>query len=284
MLLCLLAALAAPMPAPTPPLPPDKIFANARLAMYLRNFPRYVRYVVDVQSTAYGKHYHEGYELLLRTHDDTLAVEQDPIYTSNKPPQPYGFSFFGINKQGKAPDHIEPPFGVPLMSATYDFGLAVPPAPKNEDERSAQARARVLGHVEVLGKEYGVSYLGEETVDGHATYHLALTPLDHPDFNRVREIWVDTKTFNVWKLVTQGIFAGGPAAGALWTVNFIDLHGWWFIRTESTRSTFTLGGHLFGGATTYDGVTYTFGDYAYPGFISDLEFQLPPVSTDAVQE
>jgi hypothetical protein len=292
----LIAALSAVVMGATPepygPITPDKIFANARLAMYLRTYPRYLSYLIDIQSNALGKHYHEGYRVMLRTHDNDIIVKQTPVYTTNKPPNPYGWTFFGIDKTGKAPDHIEPPFGPPLMSATFDFGLSRPPHPPSLEELAIQAlegasptpTPKVIGNIAVSGADYHVDLIDIEPLDGYNVYHLRLTPLFDPSQNRLRELWVDTQTFNVVKLVTEGIFETGPAANALWTVSFIDLHGYWLIRTETTDATLSTGGGMFGGGTTYHGVNYTFGAYAYPGYISELEFAEPPIHTDAIQE
>ena len=66
----MIAAIAAALVQPTPAgLTAAEIFAKARLAMYLHSYPRFVTYVIDVQSDAYGKHYHEGYNAALRTKD-----------------------------------------------------------------------------------------------------------------------------------------------------------------------------------------------------------------------
>jgi len=300
------AAAASPTASPSPPsgyqalhppapgapqttihgLSANEIFAKARLAMYLRRYPRYVAYVIDIQSNAYGKHYHEGYRALLRTHDDALVVHQTPIYTSNEPPNPYGFSFFGINPEGKPRDHIDPPSGVPLMSATYDFDLARGPSPRRYggDDDASSSPAPVIGTIAVNASDYAVTFLGEDSIDGNPVYHLGLSALDDPQHNRVRELWVDESTYDVRKLVTDGIFEKGPASTVPWTVTFIDLHGWWFIRTELTTATLRGPGHFLSAGTEYDGVEYTFGRYEYPGLISDLEFTDFGISTDAVQE
>src|SRR5215469_9391380 len=230
------ALIAFASPAPVSTLPPSApspstlsaqtIFAKARTAMYLRTYPRYVAYIIDVQSNAYGKHYHEGYRALLRTHDDALVVHKTPIYTSNKPPNPYGFSFFGINPEGKPSDHIDPPFGVPLMSATFDFDLARGPTPRHHSDDDAEGDLPpVIGTVKVTAADYAVTLLGVEDLDGAQVYHLRLQPLTDPAHDRVRELWVDTQTFDVRKLVTEGIFESGPPTTAMWTVNFIQLHG-----------------------------------------------------------
>jgi hypothetical protein len=270
------------------PLSPQKIYENARLAAYLRTYPRYLTYVIDVQSTAYSTHYHEGYRALLRTQDDALTVKQQPIYTTNKAPAPYGFTFFGLHKTGKPQDHIDPPFGVPLISATYDFGLAEAPVSRGdlgprEEAIQSLLGVPVIGHVAVSGADYAISLVGQESLDGVDVYHLKMRPLHQPDQYRLRELWVDARTFDVRKLVTQGIFPGGPAAHAMWTVAFIELHGWWFIRTESTPQTLRWGRKMFSPGTEYHGITYTFGDYAYPDLISTLEFSVPQISTNAIQ-
>jgi hypothetical protein len=288
MLACVLAvALSIAQPSPGPSLTPGKILANTRLAMFLRDYPRYLTYIIDIQSDAYGRHYHEGYRALLRTVDGSLVVKRTPIYSSNKPINPYGFSFFGLNKVGNPADHIEPPFGVPLMSATYDFGLARAPATRMSNAAEAAAeelsQVPVIGRINVTAGDYDAVLIGEETLDDHPVYHLGLTPLRDSDQNRLRELWVDKETFDVWKLVTEGIFPGGPAASVSWTVNFIHLHGHWLIRTESTSATLTSHPHLFGGQTQYKGVNYTFGAYGFPDYVSDLEFLGTEMDTDAVQ-
>ena len=254
--------------------------------MYLRSYPRYVAYVIDIQSTAYGKHYHEGYRALLRTYDDALVVKQSPVYTSNLPVNPYGFSFFGLNREGKPQDHIEPPFGVPWMSATYDFDLARGPVPKREDALALPepSPAPVIGRVAVTGGDYDVTLVGREALDGADVYHLSLRPLRDPFQNRVRDLWVDAKSFDVRKLVTDGIFTRGPATTVPWTVTFVQLHGHWFIRQEVTTATVRITSHVFGGSTAYQGVNYTFGLYEYPGLIPDLEFIPYGVVTDAIQQ
>jgi hypothetical protein len=273
-------------PAATRGLSAATIFAKARLAMYLRTYPRYVAYIIDVQAnTNYGKHYHEGFRALLRTHDGALAVHSTPVYTSNQPPNPYGFSFFGINPEGKPRDHIDPPFGIPLMSATYDFDLARGPTPQHYGGAiPPEEQAPIIGRIEVSGADYDVALLGEDEIDGNPVYHLSLTPREDPEHNRVRELWVDERTFDVRRLVTDGIFEQGPPTTVRWTVNFIDLHGWWFIRTETTNATLRGPGHFLAAGTEYEGVTYTFGRYEYPGLISDLEFTDFNLSTNAVQE
>ena len=288
MIACIVAlavAGAGARPPSTPSLSAGTIFAKARVAMYLREYPRYVAYIIDIQATAYGKHYHEGYRAMLRTHDNALVVKSTPVYTTNLPVNPYGFSFFGIDKLGKPRDHIEPPFGVPWMSATYDFDLARPPAPKiGETPNPDTEEARVMGRIEVTGGDYDVSLLGKEKDDGVDAYHLALAPLRDPERNRLRELWVDAKTFDVRKLITYGIFPKGPPASVPWTVRFIQLQGHWFIRQETTTATLSTPGHLFGGSTEYQNINYTFGLYEYPRLISDLEFIPFGVSTDAVQQ
>lgn len=273
-------------PPATKGLSASTIFAKARLEMYLRSYPRYVAYVVDIQAnTNYGKRFHEGFRELLRTHDGALAVHSVPIYTSNAPPNPYGFSFFGINPEGNPRDHIDPPFGVPLMSAIYDFDLARGPTPKHYGgDVPAEEQPPIIGRIAVSAADYDVTLLGEDSIDGNPVYHLSLTPRDDPERNRVRELWVDERSYDVRKLVTDGIFDEGPATTVPWTVTFIDLHGWWFIRTESTTATTQGPRHFIFGGTSYEGVNYTFGRYEYPGLISDYEFLHFGPATQAVQE
>jgi hypothetical protein len=285
MIACAVAlAIAVATPTPSPQLSAGTIFARARLAMFLRSYPRYVAYIVDIQSTAYGKHYHEGYRAMLRPHDNALTVKSSPIYSTNQPDNPYGFSFFGLNREGKPEDHIEPPFGYPLMSAIFDFDLARSPTARPPGAEPIESPAPVIGQIAVTGGDYNVTLAGNELLDGFDVYHLTLVPLKDPDQNRIRDLWVDVKTFDVRKLVTMGIFEKGPPTTVPWTVTFIQLQGHWFIRQEVTTATLRTPGHLFGGSTEYRGINYTFGAYEYPAFIPDLEFIELGNPTDAIQE
>ena len=283
------APAASAAPAGTSTLSARTIFDKARLAMYLRTYPRYLAYIIDIQSTAYGKHYHEGYRAMLRTYDGALVVKNAPLYSSNQPPNPYGFSFFGLDPVGKPSDHIPPPFGVPWMSATYDFDLSRGPQPRHYGSEPPAPGATepppVLGQINVTSSDYDVTLLGREIDDGADVYHLALRPLDNPERNRVRELWVDASSFEVRKLVTQGIFEKGPPTTVPWTVTFMELHGHWLIRQEVTTATLAGPAQLFGGPV-YHGIDYTFGAYAYPGLISDLEFSTIDYDqpTNAIQE
>jgi hypothetical protein len=114
-------------------------------------------------------------------------------------------------------------------------------------------------------------------------YHLKLTPIDRPDQYRLREAWVDTQAFVIWKLRSAGIFDDGPATTVPWDAEYTVVDGHWFMSSEYTSSTIRTGGFLQNTPpVNYDGMSFTFSDFEYPVDTLDLDF-FSEVKTQAMQ-
>jgi hypothetical protein len=77
---------------------------------------------------------------------------------------------------------------------------------------------------------YTISLAGLEAVDGHATYHLKLTPDDEPDKHNLRDLWVDRTTFDLRKAHFVGTYSPDgvePASPSDVTVLFGPIGEYW---------------------------------------------------------
>jgi hypothetical protein len=77
--------------------------------------------------------------------------------------------------------------------------------------------------------DYAIENVGIESVNGHATYHLILRPLRNPSTHIVRELWVDVRTFDIWKAHYVGIVDTQPPAPAEFTSYFAPVAGYWVV-------------------------------------------------------
>lgn len=266
------------------------IFDNALHTLRTFDYPPVVSFIVTSRSTIGGKPFIEEFRSSLRTSDGIVITHSVPVVTTNQPENPWGWrinipilsALFPSQRKG----NYSQPFGVPEISPTYAFGLLprkpteFPGMRTSDDEDSG---VRSLGRVLSIARDYEAELLDVEPYRNRYVYHLKLTPIDRPDYYRLREAWVDTQGFIIWKLRSAGIFDEGPATTVPWDAEYTVADGHWFMASEYTASTIKTGGLLSNSPpVNYDGVSYTFSDFAYPQDTMDLDF-FSEVKTDAVQ-
>ncbi len=77
-----------------------------------------------------------------------------------------------------------------------------------------------------------------ENVDGHRAYHLELRPRSDPQRHNLRDLWIDTTTYDLWKLHFVGRYAptpDAPSSPTEATVYFRNVLGCWVV----TRAVWT---------------------------------------------
>lgn len=83
---------------------------------------------------------------------------------------------------------------------------------------------KTIAVVSSRGHLYDVALAGTDTIEGHHVYHIVLHPRHDPQQNALRDLWIDTATFDVWRAdyVTSPDFemVGGEAD---LTVDFITV-------------------------------------------------------------
>ena len=72
---------------------------------------------------------------------------------------------------------------------------------------------KTIARVVVYGPpKYVIELSGIETVDGHPCYHLRLRPLSDPQRHNLRQLWVDTTTYDLWKATFDDSYQPLPTA------------------------------------------------------------------------
>lgn len=265
------------------------IFANALHTLRTFEYPDVISFLVTARSTIDGKPFIESFRSSLRTNDGVVTTHSVPVATTNKPENPWGWRvnipILGALFPNQRKGNYSQPFGVPEISPAYAFGLlprtpAVFPGVRTPEP---EIDVKTLGRIQSVARDYDATLLGVEQYHSRWVYHLKLTPLARPDFYRVREVWVDTQAFVIWKLRSSGIFESGPATTVPWDVEYTIADGHWLMASEYTDSTIRTGGFLANTPTVnYDGVAYTFSDFDYPTDVLDVDF-FSETKTQAIQ-
>ncbi len=244
------------------------------------SYPPFVSFAVNVRATIGAKPFAESFQSIVRTRDDIVATHSIPFATTNKPENPYGTDIMILGLRLHPTRHNEnheEPFGVPQISPLYSFGLRPPgeimpslfptPEPEATDIRS-------LGRIESFAREYDVTLAGIEPYGPRYVYHLVLRPVSEPTRYRIRDLWVDTQTFVPLKLRSAGIFPQGQAAALNWDVAYTVVNGFWLMDREWAETPVRTGGGFLAAtkATVYEGLTYSFSDFAFPKQIFDFAF------------
>lgn len=272
----MLAAAGALSPAAASP-DPYAVYARARAYWQAARYPAGVAYTVVVRVREGGvqkvEHFASRYD-----------ARQDEVHTSGvsaeelaHPHVPTGgfnimLKGFGINRPEDPVDYL----GVPLLAPNFSFGIAkyAPAAQADSSELVRQIRAQYhdpaparapqaespglkeIGSVEAVARDYTIVMEGIEAVDGHPDFHLSMHPLHQPHRYRLREVWIDMRSFATDRLITDGNFVKGPGAGARWTVTFAQAGSTPYIASEQASTPLALDGRIYYDATvSFEGVT-----------------------------
>jgi hypothetical protein len=110
--------------------------------------------------------------------------------------------------------------------------LATPPPPENF--AADPFGPKLIASVTVTDRAYTVTLAALENLDGASVYHLRLVPNYTPDALPLRELWIDTSTFQVLQLTYARQAESGAANGTvqyrfaqvgpdhIWAIVYID--------------------------------------------------------------
>ncbi|HTV91331.1 MAG TPA: hypothetical protein VMG98_01300 [Verrucomicrobiae bacterium] len=264
------ALIAAVAPAHAAAPDPYTIFANARAYWLEQRYPMMLDYRVAVDITEGGnervEHYATEYNAV------TGDVRVDPIsdYQLAHPVVPKGINLgllaFLLNKPLPSADFM----GVPHLAPTYSFGMApfVPaptPTPFNSAALVAEIRKEFhdpnprasatasptpnslqeIATVYAHNRDYAIALLGTEVIDGHACYHLGLTPTRDPGRFRIRQAWIDEQTFAPWQLEDASNFSNGPGTNVAWMIHFVDIDAAHYVSEEDALAPMSTQGEIY---------------------------------------
>ncbi|MFY9859106.1 MAG: hypothetical protein WBD69_12435 [Candidatus Cybelea sp.] len=251
---------------------PYQIFGMARARWGAQHYPEKIAYTVAVDVVESGARKTERYEAGYDAAEESLLV--DPVSDREKA-HPYyvpgGFGFnIALSGQGR-PDPDVDFFGVPFLAPNYSFGIGVTPRgsaspPPDPMELVREVRAefhdplapsrsvpvpaaspglREIAAVSTRTRTYDINLVGIEPVDGTPAYHLILHPVRDPGRYRLRDLWIDTQSYDPRKLVEGLNFVRGPGTAVAWSVTFEQSGGASYIATETALAPTRLGRHHY---------------------------------------
>ncbi len=262
---------ATPAPSASPDAQAEAIFSRARAALLARVYPSEMAYRVRVsglQGTTWAVRTYKTYERWPsgRLHAPTISDEE-----TEDPSKPKGsnIGIFAFNVGGTG-ESLKDVVGTPLLAVTYAFGLVPPPhdVPLPGDTPTpAPGAPRTIGGVTSLARTYDVRLAGEETISGNACWHLTLKPLGNAGEYRVRDLYVEESNDQIVRLKTDGNFTIKPTGSGIWTVDYTEMDGSWYIADEVSS------GAVSGDSGSFDKLDVKFIDVrADPG--ENLDFGL----------
>jgi hypothetical protein len=217
----LLAGTRAAAQPTSGPLDAITIYDRARSVVAARVVPPFIAYTQYVAFERHGKRKAERSRIILRTVDGKVNVtpipesphdRTDPRPAVRDRPLVYPTSTFGLVKRrtGEEPSMYEPKSSAP--PATSDGG---PP---------------VIGRVVSTERDYDPTLAGTQTLAGNSVYHLELMPRFDPRHHPIRDLYVDTTTFDPRRITIEVWAAAGPVRSRpTVTVDYAPVGGTWLI-------------------------------------------------------
>ena len=253
---------------------PYQIFARARQVWSGQHYPQYLTYTVAVDVTEGGveksKHYHLAYDALSGkiavnpVSDEEIAAPPTPTgVTIHLQPKRAFHTLFDkrIGNPGEAVDFL----GVPMIAPTYSFGMAGaatdseqprtdalvdqirkefndPVPAQKADANVTNPGVRTIAAVTSYVRRYTITLAGIEPVQGSDCYHLLLQPNLDPQKLRLREVWVDTQTFQTRQIISADNFTGSHVP---WRITFDDRSGVPYISSETALAPVGFADHRY---------------------------------------
>ncbi len=211
------SAMAAPAPAPDA----NTIFRQAAAVARANPEPPYAVYDMHEIFIHHGKQFTYDYHVWYRTDDGKALMQNVAKDWRGGHEQHFGYPFPFAPDINFLLNQTPPPAPAPPAIAT--------PSPAAS---GATSPPLIAVQAVTANRFYNLSFVGVEDYQGHPVYHLALAPLpsvsekDHP----LKDLWVDTSTFEVWKARadasgTQGVLSGEIGG----TAEFEPVNGYWLL-------------------------------------------------------
>lgn len=177
--------LAQTTPSPSPSANDILFRALARLRSY--GTPAYVVYLAEENG--------ETHRIAFRGADEMMNDSILPTGTSLPPARVYR-AFVG-----------------PLSYSVHE-AIATPAAeatPRSQSPANLEATLKTIAVVSSHGHLYNVRVAGTEKIGDRDAYRISLSPVRDPDRNAIRDLWVDTSTYDV--LRADYVYAHPPDVG-----------------------------------------------------------------------
>lgn len=247
------------IPLLTAAIDPYAIYERAREVWTSQRYPSVVSYAVSVTAGDAGtqeqRHYHEYWS----SGNDRVYVK--PPISDEQLAHPYkpsaGVAFYGWNIGGpRAGTGLRDLIGVPVLAPNYSFGIStyVPssqltpaeivseirreyhdPAPRKISTLEQQTGLKTIALVTSSAHAYRIALIGIEAEEHGRAYHLSLAPLRDPLKYRLRDLWIDTSTYQTERARIGANFTDTATQNVPWMVRFQQIGGATYIEREDAE-------------------------------------------------
>jgi hypothetical protein len=268
------------------------MFVRARTAVTSAAYPGRIDYTVAVSGvdgkTPIANHYRASYD----PNGETIRLSSISDEELARPPVPRGVNVsvtfgicFGVCAAIKQPVGHPAPYedliGEPLLTPTYMFGLPLKGWANGMRAPSQEAEPwPVIATVSAQPRDYQVTLVDTQAVDGVMTYHLRLVPLRKPKENRLRELWIGEADYLPRRAVVSGNFTIAPLVDVPWTIDFSVAGGVPYIVRERAQRTLYLAHRR----TVKDAIIAFVNVHEPDGTIYDEPLLTPDATDDALVE
>jgi len=236
------ASPAGAQPRVSAPLDATTIYDRSRATVAARTIPPFIAYTQYAAFERHGKVQAERDRIVIRMSDgktnitpipDSPRDRIDTRPTVKDRPLVYPTTTFGLvrRRSGEAP-------------SAYEAPSTPQPAP--------DAGTTVIGHVVSTARDYDPTLCGIEQLAGTAVYHLKLVPRFDPRHHPIRDLYVDTTTFDPRRIAVEVWAQVGPVRSRpTVTVDFAPIGGTWLIAHASMDFVLRLVFFNYGGSAEY---------------------------------
>ena len=248
-----LSVLVSARPSVLPELTADEILERTEDAVRANPDPPYIYYKMHEIFVHHGKTYQFDYQVWYRS--DGKGLMQNMVPNRNGTYE----TFFGYPFPSAPDNNI-------LLYAT-PAPVVTPPPPAGSPVPGVSAP--LLFSEPVYGSRYyDVTLSGVEDYQGRQVYHLLLRAIRDPQRHPWTQLWVDTRTFEVWKAHADATGRAGPLTGRVVAdVEFAPVGNYWLVKQASADAQ----GHvtIFSDSGHYE---YYFSDFGFPNTLPDWYF------------
>jgi hypothetical protein len=228
------------------------IYDRARATVAARSLPAFIAYTEYAALLRHGKVQAKHTRVMIRTADGKVNATPIPdspldrIDTTPKVearPLVYPTTTFGLVKRraGEAP-------------STYESASTPQPSPE-------PSGPPVIGRVVSTDRDYDPTLVGIEQLDGSRVYHLKLAPRYDPQHHPIRDLWVDTATYDPRRIAVEVWAEAGPVRSRpTVVVDYAPIDGTWLIAHASTDFVLRFGFLSYGGSGEFRITDVTFPD------------------------
>jgi hypothetical protein len=228
-------------------------FARVRAAVSSARYPERIEYAVVVSGNDGSQQRTERYRARYYARTGELRVQTITAQERANAPHPHGFDFrlsmtlsgghgeTGVDTtstKNLAPSKaIEDMLGVPFLTPTHSFGIARSSVETHERPAPQSSGLKTIAVVSTSQRDYAVTLVGTETIDGVQAEHLSLRPLRDPNRLRLRDLWVDPATKLPRRAIVARNFTVAPEDTVPWRIDFLIVDGGLFITRETALAT-----------------------------------------------